>query len=108
ALQNASVAEDYSRALLIAETHIATLGVDSALREGSDSGAEGDGRFNWTVTVAPYVAPAAAPAPGMDAATVTLSTRLVHGGASVAGGESEAKRSVTLTTLRLVPTEKPQ
>jgi general secretion pathway protein I len=111
ALHNASVGEDYSRALLIAETHLATLGVDSALREGSDSGTEGDGRFNWTVTVSPYVAPAAAPAsptPGMDPASVTLSTKLVQVDSSVAWGETEAKRSVTLTTLRLMPTEKPQ
>jgi general secretion pathway protein I len=109
ALNNASVGEGYSRALLIAETHLATLGVDSALREGTDSGTEAEGRFNWTVTVSPYVAPAAAsPAPGMDPASVTLPTKLVQVDSSVTWGESDAKRSVTLTTLRLVPVEKPQ
>jgi general secretion pathway protein I len=59
ALNNASAAEDYSRAVLLAESRLASIAVESApLREGaSDQGRSGDGKYTWVTRVEPYVGP---------------------------------------------------
>jgi general secretion pathway protein I len=59
ALNNASAAEDYSRAVLLAESRMASIAVESTpLREGaSDQGHSDDGKYTWVTRVEPYVGP---------------------------------------------------
>jgi general secretion pathway protein I len=59
ALNNASAAEDYSRAVLLAESRLASTAVESApLREGAtDQGRTDDGKYSWVTRVDPYVGP---------------------------------------------------
>ena len=104
ALNNASAADDYSRALLVGESVIAEASATRPLREGSAQGIVDDGRIEWTTKVEPYVAPNANPS---DGALDTLPTRLFRVSAEVsfpspAGG----RRTLAFATTRLVPRER--
>jgi general secretion pathway protein I len=57
ALRNAAAADDWSRALLVAESRLALAAHAQPLREGADQGAELDGRIRWRSSVAPYETP---------------------------------------------------
>ncbi len=52
-LRRAGDLEDYSRAVLIAQSRIAGAGVEEVLKEGATSGESEDRRFRWTVTYTP-------------------------------------------------------
>jgi len=47
----AALLEDESRALLIAQSRLATAGVEENLKEGETRGESEDRRFQWTVSV---------------------------------------------------------
>ncbi len=47
----ASLLEEQSRALLIAQSRLAAAGVEETLREGETRGESEDRRFQWTVTI---------------------------------------------------------
>ena len=96
ALGNAGIAEDASRAVLVAQSRL-----DAARTElRSDSGAEGDGRIAWTTRVEPWEAPDAPAAAG--AATPMLATQLYRVSVEVrypgAGGR---ERTLALATLKV-------
>jgi hypothetical protein len=57
ALGNASAADDYSRAVLVAESALAEAAAAQPLREGSQSGSADEGRIAWTTRVAAYAPP---------------------------------------------------
>lgn len=105
ALRNAGVAEDYSRAALIADSKLATLGIEQPLREGSEGGSEGGGRFNWVLNVTPYVPPEGAAQ--TEGITPNLPQRLLQAAVTVSWEAGETPRSITVTTVRLVPKETP-
>lgn len=44
--------EERSQALAIAQSQLAAVGVEQALKEGSASGQSDDGKFRWTTTIA--------------------------------------------------------
>jgi general secretion pathway protein I len=54
---NASLADEYSRATLYAESRLATAAVETPLRERSDQGASDDGRYAWSTKVESYIPP---------------------------------------------------
>ena len=58
-LNNASLADEYSRAVLYAESRLAAATVETPLRERSDQGASDDGRYAWSTKVETYVPPGA-------------------------------------------------
>ncbi len=96
ALGNAGVAEDASRAVLVAQSRL-----DAARTElRSESGTEDDGRVAWTTRVDPGEAPDAPQATG--AATQLLATQLYRVSVEVrypgAGGR---ERTLALSTLRV-------
>ena len=65
-LRNVALAEDYSRAALLAESRLAELSVQPL--EG-EAGGEFDGKYRWRSTVRPWVDDAGAPsAPGAPGA----------------------------------------
>ena len=57
ALGNASAADDYSRAVLVAESVLAEAASAQPLREATQQGTADDGRIEWTTHVAPYTPP---------------------------------------------------
>jgi general secretion pathway protein I len=100
ALTNASAADDYSRALLVAQSVLEEAAGTPPLRDGSRSGSADDGRIEWTTRVSPYVVPQANPdAPD---GTETMKVRLWRVVADVRfSGPNGKPRTLTLATLRL-------
>ncbi len=102
ALGNAGVAEDVSRAVLVAQSRL-----DAARggpRLSGESGTEDDGRIAWTTTVEPYVAQDAAqdPATAGQLAPTQLYRIRVEVRYPGAGGR---ERTLELSTLKLARRE---
>jgi general secretion pathway protein I len=101
ALNNASAADDYSRAVLVAESALATAAAAQPLREATQSGAVDDGRIEWATRVEPYSPPGGA-SPELAALTEAMPTRLYRVSAEVTfAGPTGGKRTYALATMRL-------
>jgi type II secretory pathway pseudopilin PulG len=50
-------AQEYSRAVLIAESKLAMVGNEINIEEGGAGGEEGQGRYQWQVQIQPYEVP---------------------------------------------------
>ncbi len=99
ALNNASAADDYSRAVLVAESVLAEAAAQP-LRESAQQGTSDEGRIEWTTRVAPYVAPGVSP--DVERASESMPTRLYRVSVDVtfpspAGG----RRTLALSTTRI-------
>jgi general secretion pathway protein I len=100
ALNNASAADDYSRAVLVAESALATAAATQPLREDTQSGSADDGRIAWTTRVAPYTPPGVSP--DLERVAETMSTRLYRIVAEVTfAAPSGGKRNYALATTRI-------
>jgi general secretion pathway protein I len=100
ALNNASAADDYSRAVLVAESVLAEAASARPLREATRQGTAEDGRIEWTTHIAPYVAPGVNP--DLERASESMATRLYRVSVdatfpSPAGG----RRTLALATTRI-------
>ena len=94
-LRNAALADDYSRAVLLAESRLAELSVRPV--EG-EAGGEFDGKFRWHSSTHPWVDDIAAAGEG----TQPMPVRLMEIEVRVAWGEEGGKsREVGLNTLQL-------
>jgi general secretion pathway protein I len=99
-LNNAGVADEYSRAAAFAESRLTTLGLDTPLRETSDQGTSDDGRYGWSIKVEPYVAPDATD--DQTRLAQMLPMRLWRLSITVTWpGERGAQRSISLSTVRM-------
>lgn len=99
ALGNASAAEEYSRAVLIAQSAQAEVEAN-ALREGTQTGSADDGRVQWTVQVTPYEAPDVNP--DLARATEVLPLRMYRILTSVSfAAPNGGQRSIALSTIRI-------
>ena len=101
-LTNASVSEEWSRALQVAESRLAIAAAAQPLKEASDRGTDLDGRVQWETKVAPYV-PANVD-PDLDRASEALAMRLLRVTVDVKykGGDGR-DRTFTLATVRMGP-----
>ena len=100
ALNNASAASDWSRALLVAETRLASAASALPLREGSDQGTEKDTALRWQTKVEPYATPDTPPE--LERASETTPTRVYRVTAEVRlPSDTGRDRVISLTTLRL-------
>ena len=100
ALGNASAADDYSRAVLVAESALATAAATKPLRETTESGSADDGRIAWTTHVAPYSAPGVSP--DLERVAETMPTRLYRISAEVTfPAPSGGQRTYALATTRI-------
>jgi general secretion pathway protein I len=100
ALRNASTAEEWSRALLVAQSRLAEAANAVPLKEGSAGGTEPDGRISWQTAVAPYVPPN--PNPDLERASEALPTRLYRVSVEVRYlGDNGQPRTFALSTLKL-------
>ncbi|HEY5863166.1 MAG TPA: hypothetical protein VIX61_08750, partial [Casimicrobiaceae bacterium] len=100
ALNNASAADEWSRALLVAETRLAVAANASPLREATDQGTETDTVLRWQTRVEPYATPDTPPE--LERASETTPTRVYRVTAEVRFPSDTGKeRVVSLSTLRL-------
>ncbi len=93
-LRSSHSAEAYTTAALLAESKLASIGIEEPLEEGETTGAFDNG-FRWRSTVAPH-----APEVGQDEASAAQAYEVTL---VVRWGERGDERSVSLTTLRLAP-----
>ncbi len=89
-VNTAVVAEDYTVATQIAESLMATVGVESPLQEGESEGVEED-KYRWRVNVARLE-----PLPGIEAAEAVLLEVKV----TVGWGDDDDGRRVELNTIK--------
>jgi general secretion pathway protein I len=100
ALTNVGAADDYSRAVLVAESVLADAAGAQPLRETSQGGTTDDGRITWTTRVTPYTAPGVSPE--IEQASQVMVMRMFRVVAEVTFPAANGKpRTFALTTLRL-------
>jgi len=99
-LTNVSAAEEWSRALQVAESRLAGAAAASPLREATERGAEFDGRVNWETAVIPYVAQDVDP--DLEKASEALATRMYRVTCEVRYiGSDGRERTLSLATTRV-------
>jgi general secretion pathway protein I len=100
ALGNASAADDWTRALLVAQSRLALAASAQPLREATDAGSDADGRIDWRTSVTPYVPPDADE--DVERASEAMSTRLFRVTVDVRfPGIASQPRTLTLSTLKI-------
>ena len=101
-LANASASEEYSRALLVAESQLEMAAAAQPLRETSERGTEDAGRVSWETRVATH--DAADVEPDLEKASETLAMRMYRVSVDVRfTGADGRERSLSLATIRLGP-----
>ena len=106
ALVNASAADDYTQAVLVAESVLAEAAAAKPLAEATNTGSTDDGRIAWTTHVTPYTPPDVTP----DAERIAeaMPTRLYRITAEVTfAAPSGSTRSFALATTRIGLKEQP-
>jgi len=100
ALGNASAADEWTRALLVAQSRLALAAAAQPLRETTDAGSEADGRIAWRTTVAPYVPPN--PNPDLERVSESMPTRLYRVTVDVRfPGIAGNARTLSLSTVKV-------
>jgi general secretion pathway protein I len=99
-LNNASLADEYSRATLYAESRLATAAAETPLRERTDQGASDDGRYAWSTKVEAYALPGATADQERMAQMVPLRPWRLTVTVSWPG-DFGGQRSFSLSTVRL-------
>jgi general secretion pathway protein I len=95
-LQTASLAENYTLAVEIAESLLAKTGEEQKLTLGESSGQENE-HFNWTVQVSAIELKISPQLP------TALAEQIVQVKVIVSWGDENNPRSIDLTTLKLMP-----
>ncbi|HEX8009603.1 MAG TPA: prepilin-type N-terminal cleavage/methylation domain-containing protein [Casimicrobiaceae bacterium] len=99
-LNNAALSDEYSRAVVYAESRLTAVALDLPLRETTDQGTSADGRYAWTAKVEPYVPPGTTSE--QDRLAQILPMRLWRLTVTVSWpGEASKARSLALSTVRL-------
>lgn len=100
ALRNAAAADDWSRAVLLAESRLAAAAGTRPLREGTERGDADDGRIKWEARVVAWEVPE------LDAelarTSESMATRLYRVEVDVTfPGLARGQRTFSLATLRV-------
>lgn len=101
----ASTSSDYMRAMTLAQSLLAGVGVEKATSDGSESGTSSDGRLTWTVTITPEPTDEAENPLKPPLELKRVVARVVAGSANDAPGNRG--RMVELVTLLAVPRQAP-
>jgi general secretion pathway protein I len=100
ALGNASAADEWTRALLVAQSRLELAAATQPLRETTDAGSDADGRITWRSAVVAYVPPDANP--DLERASESMPTRLYRVTVDVSfPGDNGKDRSLSLSTVKL-------
>ena len=104
ALVNASAADDYTHAVLVAESVLAEAAAANPLVEATNTGSAEDGRITWTTRVTPYTPPDVSP--DAERLAQAMPNRLWRITAEVTfAAPSGGTRSFALATTRIGPKE---
>lgn len=104
ALVNVGAAEDWSRALTVAESRLEEALRAPVLREGTLTGTEDEGRIKWTASVANYAAPDVAPE--LERASESLLARLYRVSVDVRFPAADgSERSLQVASVRIAARE---
>ena len=99
-LSNASAAEEWSRALLIAESQLDAAASAQPLKETTDRGSDSTGVIQWETRVEPYVPPD--PNPDLERQAEMLGTRLFRVTTNVTFPAAiKGERTLSLSTVKL-------
>ena len=101
----ASTSSDYMRAMTLAQSLLAGVGVEKATSDGSESGTSSDGRLTWTVTISPELTDEAENPIKPPLELKRVIARVVAGSANDTPGNRG--RTVELVTLLAVPRQTP-
>ncbi|HEV2220364.1 MAG TPA: prepilin-type N-terminal cleavage/methylation domain-containing protein [Casimicrobiaceae bacterium] len=102
AMGNMSAADDWTRALLVAQSRLAIAAAAQPLREATETGTEDDGRVEWSSSIVPYVPPDANA--DLEQASQTMPTRLYRISVEVRfPGIGDQRRSLSLSTVAIGP-----
>ena len=101
----ASTSSDYMRAMTLAQSLLAGVGVEKATSDGSESGTSSDGRLTWTVTISPELTDEAENPIKPPLELKRVIARVVAGSANDTPGNGG--RTVELVTLLAVPRQTP-
>ena len=101
----ASTSSDYMRAMTLAQSLLAGVGVEKAASDGSESGNSSDGRLTWTLTIAPEPTDEAENLIKPPLELKRVIARVVAANANDAPGNRG--RTVELVTLLAVPRQTP-
>lgn len=101
----ASTSSDYMRAMTLAQSLLAGVGVEKATSDGSESGTSSDGRLTWTVTISPEPTDETENPLKPPLELKRVIARVVAGSANDAQGNRG--RTVELVTLLAVPRQAP-
>ena len=107
ALQNASAAEDWSRAVLVAESRLAAAANAQPLVEASERGDADDGRIRWETRVKAWEPPNVDP----ELARISegMTTRLYRVEVDVRfPGLAGSERALSLATVKLAAKDPPR
>ena len=106
ALANAAAANEWSRAMLVAETRLTVAANAQPLREAVDQGNDSDGRIRWESKVTPYDPPSTPD--DIAHASETMPTRLYRVSVDVRfPSDNGGERKISLTTLKLAARNPP-
>ena len=89
----AASSDEYSRAIIVAESMFATLGIETPLQPGETHGEIND-EYRWTLRVDPY--------PMDESQGVNMGYKPYWVVLSIEWGDAEDPRAFDLTTLRLL------
>lgn len=90
----AAVSEDYSRAVMLAESNLSAVGIEEPLEEGVVEG-DSEEKYYWTLSITPYQAEDEE----IDFDRIPVKPYLIE--SRVEWGRDDRIRSVVLNTLRL-------
>ena len=107
ALLNASAADEWSRASLVAESRLAAAAGAVPLVEATDRGDEAEGRIHWETRVRAWDAPSVEPE--LARISDTMMTRLYRVEVDVRfPGLAGRERTLSLATVRLAAKDPPR
>ena len=99
-LRNASRAGEYQHAVLLGQSKLASVGIETPLKEGESNG-EFDGTYRWQVSIRPYLDSRGQADEQTGLPAPILPVTLMEVEIQVLWGDIEQPRSVSLQTLRL-------
>ena len=105
-LANASAAEEWSRALLLAESQLDLAASTQPLKESTESGNDSTGNIRWETRVVAYSPPDTNPE--LERAAELLGTRLLRVTTEVTfPGAVKGERTLSLSTIKLAQRNPP-
>jgi general secretion pathway protein I len=100
ALGNAAAADEWTRALLVAQSRLTLAASTVPLKETNDAGSEADGKIRWRTSVAPYVPPDVNP--DLERVSEAMTTRLYRVSVDVTfAADNGREKQLSLSTVKL-------